>query len=194
MSEVLDNDIAYVDERSVSMLPAVLRYGLMGGMAIVIYKYINYTTLFATASLGNVVIAFLMNLALFGGLVYLVIKHHRDNELGGFITMGRCLGLGILTIVFASIMGGIFDYIYMSFVDAEILQKLNAQLTWVYEMMGMDEDQIEDTIELVEDTQGEIKPSLLMSVGGAAMGGVFTGLILSAIIGAFMRKNHPEAV
>ncbi|MEM0994092.1 MAG: DUF4199 domain-containing protein [Bacteroidota bacterium] len=192
MSNIIDDQTDYINEKNVSMSPTVLKYGIIGGLAVVGYKYLNYTTLFATESLGNFLLTLLLNLVLFGGLVYAVIKEHRDRDLGGYITMGRCLGLGILTVVLASTLGGIFDYIYMAFVDADVLQKLNAQLTWVYDMMGMDEDQIEDAIAAMEDAQGQIEPSLLMSAGGAAIGGVFTGLILSAIMGAFMRKTHPD--
>ena len=192
MSNIIDDQSDYINEQGVSMMPSVLKYGVIGGLAIAIYKYFNYSTLFATSSMGNMFLAFLVNLVLFGGLIYLVIKEHRDKELGGYITMGRCLGVGILTIIFASLLGGIFDYVYMAFIDPEIQQKLTTQLSWMYEMMGMDEDQIEDAMEATEDIN--LEPSLMMSVGGAAIGGAFSGLILSAIIGAFTRKNHPDMV
>lgn len=186
----LDDNRDYIDEKSVPMWNTALTYGVIGGVAVVIYKYLNYSTLFSTSSLGGMIGAFFMNLVIFGGLIFLAIKKHRDEELGGFITMGRCLGIGIMTIVIASVLGGIFDYIYTSFIDTEVMTKMTQSMGWFYEMMGLDEDQILDTLEATEDLQQE--PSLLMSIGGGAFGGALTGLILSAIIGAIMRKNPPE--
>ena len=88
---LIDNDMDYIDEKSVSIWSTALMYGVFGGIAVVIYRYIGYTTLFSTASLGGAVAAFFINLVIFGGLIYLAIKKHRDEELGGYITMGRCL-------------------------------------------------------------------------------------------------------
>lgn len=187
---LIDNDMDYIDEKSVSIWSTALTYGVFGGIAIVIYKYLSYATLFSTASLGGAIAAFFLNLIIFGGLIYLAIKKHRDEELGGYITMGRCLALGIVTVVIASILGGVFDYIYTAFIDTEVTSKMVANMGWMYEMMGLDEDQIEETIEVTQEAQ--MSPNLLMAVGGSALGGALTGLIMSAIVGALTRKDRPE--
>ncbi|MEL6718431.1 MAG: DUF4199 domain-containing protein [Bacteroidota bacterium] len=186
----LDDSREFIDEKSVSMWNTVLTYGVIGGILLVIYSYFDYTSLFSTSSLGAMIGSFLINLAIFGGIVFLAIRKHRDQELGGYITMGRCLGVGILTVVVASVLSGIFGYLYMSFVDPEVMTKMTQNMTWMYEMMGVDEDQIEDTLEATADLQQS--PNILTSVGGGAFGGALYGLILSAIIGAVMRKNPPE--
>jgi len=191
MSTIIDDNREYINESAVSMWPTVVRFGVIGGVASLLYKYINYTTMFSTSSLGGMIAAFLLNLAIFGGLIYLAIRQHRDQELGGFITMGRCLAVGIMTVVIASVLGGIFDYVYVNFIDPDVTAKLSENMVWFYEMMGMDEDTIEDTLEAVAENQ--VQPNLLMSVGGAAFGGALTGLILSAILGAVMRKDQPVA-
>lgn len=184
---MLDAREDYIEENTVSIWPTVLKYGIIGGIVFVLYKYMGYMTLFSTASLGGAVGAFVINLLLFGGIIFLAIREQRDQYLGGYITMGRCLTIGILTVVFASVLGGVFDYIYMAFIDPDIMIKQTEGMVWLYEMMGMDEDTIEDTLEASIDAQME--PSLLISVGGGAFGGALLGLIMSAIVGAFMKRT-----
>jgi len=186
----LDDSREYIDEKSVSMWSTVLTYGVIGGILMVIYSYFDYKMLFSTSSLGAMIGSFFINLVIFGGLVFLVIKKHRDEELGGYITMGRCLAVGVLAVVVASLLNGIFGYIYMSFVDPDVMTKMSQNMTWMYDMMGMDEDTIEDAMEATEELQQN--PNILTSVFGGAFGGGMYGLILSAIIGAIMRKNPPE--
>ncbi len=178
------------NEKSVSFMPTALTYGVLGGLAIVVFNLVNYITLFSTSSIGGAVAAFALTLAVWFGMVALAIRKHRDKDLGGYITMGKALGLGIVTVMIASLLSGIFGYIYMTMIDPELLAKQTASMSWMYEIMGMDEDQIDEITGTVEDMQQQ--PSLITALGGALMGGAFTGLIVSAITGAIMRKNPPE--
>lgn len=173
-----------------SIMPIVLRYGLLGGLAMIGYNVINYTTLFASSNIGGAISGFMIQLAIWFGMVALAIRHHRDQDLEGFITMGKCLSLGILVVMLAALVSGIFGYIYMNYIDTEIVARQNASLSWLYEMMGMDEDMIEQAQEAVEETQAT--SNIFLAIGGALFGGAFVGLIVSAITGAIMRKNPPE--
>jgi hypothetical protein len=181
----------FIEESTVSFWPVVLKYGVIGGFLAVAYQYINYTTLFSTSSLGSAIGAFLLNLLLYGGLIYFAMKEHRDQQLGGFMSMGRAIVVGIFTVLIASVFRGIFDYVYVAFIDPEIQLKLSRNLAWLYEMTGLDEDQVQDTIEAVEESQEQLRPSIFTAVAGAAFGGAMTGIILSAIVGAFMKRNPP---
>jgi uncharacterized protein (DUF697 family) len=173
-----------------SIMPIVLRYGLLGGLGMIGFNVLNYITLFATSNIGGAISGFVIQLAIWFGMVALAIRHHRDQDLGGFITMGKCLSLGILVIMLAALVSGIFGYIYMNFIDTEVLVKQTKSMAWIYEMMGMDEDMIEQAQEAVEETQAT--SNVLYAIGGALVGGAITGLIVSAITGAIMRKNPPE--
>lgn len=182
--------MSVVNEKSVSFFPTALTYGLLGGLALIALNTVNYITLFSTSSIGGAAASFVLSLVIWFGMVALAIRKHRDQDLGGYITMGTALGLGMVTILIASLISGIFGYIYMSFIDPEVLAKQTESISWMYEMIGFDEDQIEETMEAVEDMQQQ--PSLLTTLGGALVGGAFTGLIVSAITGAIMKKNPPE--
>ncbi len=173
-----------------SIMPIVLRYGLLGGLAMIGFNILNYITLFATSNMGGVISGFVIQLAIWFGMVALAIRHHRDQDLGGFITMGKCLSLGILVVMLAALASGIFGYIYLNFIDNEVLVRQTQSMAWMFEMMGMDEEMIEQSLEGVEETQ--LSSNIFISIGGALFGGAITGLIVSAITGAIMRKNPPE--
>lgn len=51
--------------------------------------------------------------------VYFGIKHYRDKENGGVVTLGRAIGIGMLIAVFAGIGVAIFDYLYTTQINPE---------------------------------------------------------------------------
>ncbi|MEM8524405.1 MAG: DUF4199 domain-containing protein [Bacteroidota bacterium] len=190
----LDDNREYIDEKSVPMWNTALTYGVVGGVLAVVFQYVSYSTMFASSSLGGALGSLLLNLLLYVGIIVFAIKKHRDQELGGYITMGRCLGVGILSVVVASLMVGIFDYVYIAFIDPEFPIRQAESMVWMYELTGLDEDTIEDTIEAMVEAARDVasNPNIVTSVLGKAFGGALLGLVLTAIIGAIMRKNPPE--
>ena len=44
--------------------------------------------------------------------VYFGIKHYRDKENGGVVSLGKAIGIGMLIALFAAIGVAIFDYLY----------------------------------------------------------------------------------
>ncbi|NJL76433.1 MAG: DUF4199 domain-containing protein [Saprospiraceae bacterium] len=144
----LDQPASFPDPKAVSVFPTALRYGVLLGIIVIIYTFINYQTLFAISNIGGTISAFLLQIIIWFGIVTLAIRKHRDKDLGGYISMGRCIGLGVLMIVIATLMNSIFNYFYIAFINPDIVVQMAEKMTWLYEMIpNMDEDLIEATIE-----------------------------------------------
>jgi hypothetical protein len=174
------------DPSTVPLIPSGLRYGLIGGLVLIVYSMVM-NLIGMGAGTGNDMINSLSAFVLVGGIVYYALTKHRDNDLGGYITYGRSIGLGVLTCLVMGVLAGIFAYIYMSFIDPGILEQIAEKARDQYEEMGMDEDQIDAAMSYVEtfSSPGMIAVMSVISYG-------IMGLIASLIVGAIVKKNPPE--
>ncbi|MEM1121688.1 MAG: DUF4199 domain-containing protein, partial [Bacteroidota bacterium] len=85
---ILDENTDIIDQSEVSFMPTALRYGLIGGGIITVLTLLSGVLGLNTSTAGGIA-SFVLSLGIYIWIVYAAIKHHRDEELGGFITMGR---------------------------------------------------------------------------------------------------------
>ena len=120
-------------------------------------------------------------------ILYLAIKEYKD-ENGGYMSFGKGVGMCVLLALIGGVIAGVFDFIYTSFVDPNILQ------TMLDEQMAKLEENPQMTDELIEQTRGWVEnfstptARLIGGVVSGLLGGAFWGLILSAIF----KKDAPE--
>ena len=107
----------YIDPKTVAMQPTAMRYGLYWGVAGVLVTLVSYLLGGEVASTGwdaYNIISSVLSLAITVGVIYYAIKYHRDQELGGYITTGRCASLGAFTGIFAGLISGLFMFIFLN--------------------------------------------------------------------------------
>ncbi|MCP3929159.1 MAG: DUF4199 domain-containing protein [Bacteroidetes bacterium] len=181
----LDDDLGYVDPSNVSIWPTALRYGLIGGLVMIIFSLImiltglNFSMQWLT-SVGSLVI--------FGAILYFAMVKHRDEDLGGYLKYGRALGLGVATAIIIGVLSVIFNYVYMEFVDPSLMETALEMSRERLEAQGMEDEQIDQAMSMSEK---------FMSPGAMAIMGLlfnaFFGFIASLIVGAIAKKNPPGA-
>ena len=182
----LDYNTDYPDPSDVPMMPTALRYGLIGGLVMIVYGIVM-NLIGMGAGTGNDMLNGILSLVVFAGVIYFALQKHRDEDLGGYMSYGRGLGLGTLTCLFMGILGGIFTYVYMAFIDPSIIDQILERTREQYENMGMDEEQIEMSLSMVESMTNPI-----MMTFWSVVGYVIMGFIASLIISAIVKKNPPE--
>lgn len=112
------------------------------------------------------------------------IKTDRDEQLGGFIGLGRCVGIGALAGLVAGAIGAVFMFIYMSFINTGFADQMREAMTAQYEAQGMSEDQIEMALSMA----GAFISPTFMAVSQLA-GGVIMGVIVGLIAGLIMKRE-----
>ena len=127
-----------------------------------------------------------VNLPFSIAFIYLAHKAFKD-EGDGFMSYGQGLGLGTLVNVIASILGSIFSYIYIAFIDDSIIQIAKDRAYEQWEAQGMSDAQIE-TAEGVMDFM--MAPPMMALMGLIA--GIFFGFILSLIVSIFTKNSREE--
>jgi len=59
--------------------------------------------------------------------VYFGIKHYRDKENGGAVSLGKAIGIGMLIALFAAVGVAIFDYLYTTQINPDFATEYLAQ-------------------------------------------------------------------
>ncbi|MCB2377578.1 DUF4199 domain-containing protein [Hymenobacter sp. BT635] len=126
-------------------------------------------------------------------LVYILgtVMAHRffkqNNQ--GFMTYGQGLLIVVVLSVISGLMSGIFNYVYVNFIDPDYALRMRTDLeAWMSTIPNVPEEQIEKSLEGMSDEQIKSPTQIGKSLMGAAVGGVITGLIVSI----FTKHKRPE--
>ncbi len=182
---ILDENTDFIDQNDVPFMSTAIKYGLIGGgFAAVLTLLSGVLGLYGSTSGG--IMTSVISFGLFIWIVYAGIKQHRDEELGGFITMGRAFLVGLVSVVIASLISGIVQFLYFNFIDPSAVEVIIEQTAEMMEGFGLNEEQMEEAMAGVKDGFGFGKLMLNSILGGGVM-----GAIISGITGAVMKKEAP---
>ncbi len=184
----LDEPVNYIDPNEVSPQNTIVRFGLIGGLGLVIYGLIGILTGFSNPAAGfiSIIINSLIVVVLYVGLLVFAVKKHRDQELGGFIKFGRAFMVAFLVGLVTALISTIFNYAYLNFVDPDYLNTIAEGTVEMYEGFGLTEEEIEPLVEKIKEGG-----SLTSQLTNLALG-TGVGAVLCLIIAAVMKKEQPQ--
>jgi hypothetical protein len=169
-----------MEDNKTSLMKHVMTYGAIIGLALVVYSVLLYITgLTFNKSLGLI-----QYVVLFAG-IYLGTKAYRDKVLGGFITYGKALGLGVLISVFVGIITVFFNFIMLRFVDPGLIDKYMAIMEETYQNSRFIPAGQVDAI--LEKSREAMTAVWALPVGVLSFS--FIGFIISLITSAFVKKD-----
>lgn len=158
-----------------------LKWGLISGVATMLYSTLLYTTgLFNNPSASWVTIIL--------AVVFITLAMREFRELnGGYLSYGEGVGLGTLTAAISGLLSATYGMIYTSFIDPTIMdQIIEANRERMEEQGQLSDEQIEAAMETMQAFQS---PGITFFVG--VLGAVLGGLLISLIVAAIMRRNRP---
>ena len=163
-----------------SMMKHAMTYGAIIGLSLVVYSVLLYI---AGLTFNTTLEFFEYVILLFG--IYFGTKVYRDKSLGGFISYGNALGLGVLITVFVGIITVFFSFIMMRYVDPGLVDKYMLIAEEKLEKSRfVPADQIDPAL---ERTRKAITAIWSIPVGVLTF--AFFGFIISLITSAFVRKD-----
>jgi hypothetical protein len=168
------------ENKKPSLLRSTLNYGVMLGLALVIYSILLWM-FNATFNQG---LSYISYVIMIGGIV-LATRAYRDQEQGGYISYGRSLGVGTLTVLFASVITSVYTYLLFSVIDPGLLDRLMIMREEAFYESGLADDQIDMALQM---TERFARPGI-MAISGF-FGGVFVGFIISLITSIFLKKEE----
>ena len=103
----LDSPNNFVDQSNVPYLSTAIRYGALAGLGSVILGLLSNMLGLVDPCKGFSAMSALMmvlGIGIFVGAGVLAVQHHRNNELGGYITFGRAFVVAFIAIAIAKVM------------------------------------------------------------------------------------------
>ncbi|MFD2246979.1 DUF4199 domain-containing protein [Pontibacter ruber] len=170
-------------ENQPSVTSVALKYGFVGALVSIVY-----TAVLMIAGAGT-------NKWL-GGLGYLILivaifvamqQYKKQNA--GFMSYGQGLGIGTLVSLIFGLLGGLFMFVYTTFIDPNYMAGIMDQQRMELEERGFSDEQIDQAMAMGESFQGPV-----MTILSALIGYVIIGFILSLIISAIMKNKRPEFI
>ncbi len=168
-----------MNENNPPVLKSTLNYGVMLGLSLVMVQLL----LWMFDATTNQVLG-LLSIPITVAGIALATKSFRDHEQEGFISYGRALGIGTLTVMFSSVITSVFTYLLYTVIDPGLMDKIYAATEEAYYESGLPEDQIEIAMQMAKRFSNPV----IMSVMGF-FGGTFFGFIFSLITSIFIRKE-----
>ncbi|GHA77539.1 DUF4199 domain-containing protein [Pontibacter akesuensis] len=169
-------------EKEPSIWPISLKYGALTGVLYILYSLFTYIS----GNFGNFFVNLLISLAIGVIGIVLAMREFKQHNFG-YMSYGKGLGIGIVVMVIASIISGIFSYIYIAFIDPSVVDKMIEASVAQMAGFGLDEEMLDQQRDQMAEGFTPLK-----QLTNAVIGGLFMGLLLSLIISAIMKKNRPE--
>lgn len=168
-------------ETQPSISSVALKYGLLGALVSIVYSAV---LLISGVNVGGwagslgylILIAFMV----------IAMKEYKSKNYG-YMSYGQGLGIGTLVALAFGVLGGLFMFIYTSFIDPEYASNLMDKQRIELEERGMSDEQIDQAIAM-----GESFSSPVMMIVWSIVGYLIIGFILSLIVAAVMKNNRPE--
>ena len=164
-----------------NQLSVSMTYGLMLGLALVVYTLILYVTDLLITK--NFAIGLVNYVIIIAGII-LGTKKLREVQ-NGTISYGQALGTGVMVSLFSSLLVGIFSYLLYSVIDPDLINQTLALMEERFVSQGkLSEDQIEMILERASEGMTPMR-----MVIGSVFTFTFLGFIFSLITSAFLKKE-----
>lgn len=108
-------------------------------------------------------------------------------ENAGYLSFGQAIKTGVAISVIAGIISVIFNYIFITFIDPDFIQKT---MDFTREQMEQNPSLTEEQINMSMEMSAKFMTPWIMSAF-AIIGTLFFGFVISVIAGLAMRKNPP---
>lgn len=163
----------------------VLRFGAYCAGAYVVMSLLMYLVNFNMMSIGGMVAFYVSTFAVGFVFAIMAMRHQRDRLDGGYISYGKALLIGLLTVLIGTFVSSLWNYVLINFIDPDYVANLKEQFveTWSERMPPEALEKALEGFDKAGDIGSNLKNGLL--------GGAIYGLIVGLISAAFMKKQ-PE--
>lgn len=162
---------------------------------------LNFGVLLALLSIGLQVISYVLDvhiappwwlsvlqMLISVGIIIMGLKAFKAAN-SGYLTLGQALKTGVAISLIAGVIGVIFNYFFMNYIDPDFIQKT---LAASQEQMILNKpDMTQKELDMAMEMSTKFMSPLFISAF-AIIGVLFYGFIISLIAGLIMKKNPPH--
>ncbi|WP_197076934.1 DUF4199 domain-containing protein [Hymenobacter terrenus] len=157
------------------------RYGLLTGLISILVSFGLYAT-----SMDQSPLRFVGSLVLVGGIVLAMRYFKESNQ--GFMSFGEGVGIGAIISAVVGALSAIFSYVYMNFIDPDVVVRLMDKARADMEAKGgLSDEQIDQSMAMA----GKFIDGPFMMVIVVLLT-LFMGVVLALVASAFLKHSKPE--
>jgi len=119
--------------------------------------------------------------------IWMAMKERKQEDYGGTISYGQCIGTGTLVGLFAGIVIAIFMYVYFTAINPSLVDFMVQKQQAAMQAQQMDPEKMRNAMSMMKSM------FIPFGVGGALLGSVIFALIISLIVGALVKTNEGES-
>jgi branched-subunit amino acid ABC-type transport system permease component len=177
-----------IDQATVSPRPTGIRWGLILGLVSAATSLLfTMTDMIDFANPQMFSLPNLVNWAVLIGIYYYAFTQHRDNELGGHMTLGRAMLLGFWIALISGIITAVYMYLYTTVINPDFTSQIIDGAIEKAEKKGQDGEAVRSAMESMSFFFSPTYMSIMAVVGSLLMGALF-----SLIIGLIIRRDPPR--
>ncbi len=163
-----------------SPIPVGFQFGLLGGALGIAFAFTGYYSNLRENFWWGI-----LGICIFSLSIILAMKVHRDRDLGGYLTFGRAIIVGIITTFFMMLVWGV-GQVVLHILDPSIVEETIEAMALTWEGMGLSDAELEANLEIADQL---FNPPVYLGI--MALFSPIVGLIFSIIIGVSMVRS-PE--
>jgi hypothetical protein len=176
------------DPAAVPYRHLALRYGAIWGGVSILTSLIGYLTKTDGSLPDTGPVKWVYTFIGLGVAVWAIataIRTDRDQQLGGYIGLGRCVGIGTLTGLIAGAIGAVFTMIYMTVINPGFAAEMEEMMIAQWEAEGLSEEEIDLAMSMSSLVTDPVMLSIWQTFAGA-----FLGLIIGLVAGLVMKRER----
>lgn len=163
---------------------AGIRFGLIAAVISVVYFLIlSVAGLDRTNSVWSW-IGYLITAA----IIFLAHKYYKENG-DGFMSYGQGVGMSLWIGLISGVIGSIFTYVYIKFVDTGFLEMIKEKQLEKMQAKGMSDEQIDQAMKFASMFT---TPEAILIF--AFIGSIIAAVIIGLIVTIFTQKKNPQGV
>ncbi len=178
------------DPANTSNRDIAMRFGAIWGASSIFMSLIGFLTNTDPSMPDTGAIKWVYILVGFGISIWAVVAAITIDrkQLGGFISLGRCVTLGTLTGLIAGTLSAVYMLLYTLVINPDYRDQMEVAMQAEWEKQNMNEQQIEMAAGIAS-----MFTSPIVLVLSQLLGGVIFGIIIGLIAGAVMKHDRPYA-
>ncbi len=161
----------------------ILMFGLLFGMVIILFNFINPPT--SDPETTNKGVLGMISLVLLITIPILAVKYYKDKDLE--VTLGKAVKIGVLVGLLGGFIGGIYGYIYFAYINPDAVDQV---IEMSNKMLAQNDMFSEEMLEKQAETTKSM--FLPMQIFANAFAGLLYGVIGGLLGGLFFKTPNED--
>ena len=160
----------------------------IAGVGILV-NLVFYITGMDMEMITNPAISWLNRILLIGSAYFFThaaLKSYRDQDLGGYVSVGQGIGLGTLAGVITGIISAVWFYIFTSFIATDMMDRIKEISLEQMQAQGQSAEQAEQAMEMMSFFFNPVFFAIVVVISS-----VFFGFLCGLVAGLVLKKDKP---